>query len=603
MSEDGHRILPLRAGRRAAGAALLGWLDDDRSPRLCRIAGSAGSGKSHLLDWLAQGFATEQAPERQRVHAVLPAGGVNVRAAVWSLGHQLGIHARLPEDLVTALGDSGGRTVICVPELGDAADPGQLVAELLDPLLKLERVRLIVEAPTGSLAALGLTAVEAPAVLDLDQPQWTDQEKFEAWCAKEGADAAAYPSPGAALGRVGRPAPESVAQLAARVPRTPDGAPDPAGAAEALLSGLWTATVREGSTDQLLSDAALLTYAGPVAVTAALDSIVTVVPGEASDGPERIEGPVAAGWDAGGPALIAETDPGVRAAVLRTRLIGLEDAAAARLATVPGPWRGAWALWPNSSLGWPGPVAGLAVGAGRYAGQLLLADLSGTIRTVDAVTGTPLARVETSGPKPLRGLTVTPAGHLLLLDSWGSPEVVPAAEPEEGLDPAALEAALSAQRVAAEAELSVLAAVPGLPSAAPAVADGAGSVHWYQDGTVLGERLHDGPVTALAGAVSDGAPVLVSGGFDGAVRLWSPGSAVPEPLDRRAGVVTAVAAAESPAGLTVAAAWGDGLVRVWRGGRPEPVLDLRLGSQIWALGLAAGLVVAGTPEGVAAVDF
>ncbi|MDH6123690.1 hypothetical protein [Kitasatospora sp. GP82] len=588
MTEQGHAIPPLRAGRRPAGAALLGWLDDDRSPRLCRIAGSPGSGKTHLLEWLVRACTGEPAPGWRRLHAVVPAEGIGVRGAVWLLGHRLGVVARTPGDLLTALAETDGRTVVCVPGLNRAADPARLVAELLDPLLRLPQVRLIVEAADGSPEALGLAAVEQPAVLDLDLPQWTDQARFASWCEGRAADPAAYPSPGAALGRTRTEAPESVAQLAARVPRSADGAPDPAAAGEQLLSELWTATIREGSTGQLLADPTLLVHAGPLAVTTALDGT---------------GGPLPAAWNVAGPALIAEPDPGVRAAVLRTRLIGLDEAAAERLATVPAPWRGAWALWPNSSVGWPGPVASLALGAGAYAGQLLLADPGGTIRTVDASTGVPLARVDVPGSKPLRALSVTPGGSVLLLDAWGGLEVLPS----PGTVTESVEqqtAAVEALRGKAESAPSVLAAVAGLPGAAPAVADEAGSVFWYQDGAVIGERLHTGPVTALAGAVADGRPVLVSGGFDGTVRLWSPGTVpVAGPLEPRPGPVGAVAAAGSPAGLAVAAAWGDGLVRVALVGRSEPVLELRLGSQVWALALTEGRVVLGTSDGIAAVEY
>ncbi|MGE7438330.1 hypothetical protein [Kitasatospora sp. NPDC001175] len=587
MTGQGHAIPPLRAGRRPAGAALLGWLDDDRAPRLCRIAGAPGSGKTHLLEWLVQACGGEGAPERRRLHAVVPADGTSVRGVVWALGRRLGVVARTPGDLLSALAESDGRTVVCLPGLNRAADPARLVAELLDPLLRLPRVRLIVEAPEGSPGALGLTAVEQPAVLDLDLPQWTDQARYQHWCAGLNADSAGYPSPGAALGHTRPEAPVTVAQLAARVPRRGDGGLDPTTADERVLSELWTATTREGGTVGLLADPAMLTCAGPVAVTAAL---------------EDIGGPIPAAWDAAGPALIAEPDPGVRATLLRTRLIGLDDRAAERLATVPAPWRGAWALWPNSSIGWPGPVASLALGAGAYAGQLLLADPGGTIRTVQAETGVPLARVATPGPEPLRALAVTADGEVLLLDASGGLEAVPAPG-GTAEQPSATAGPLDALRGAAEGGLSALATVPGLPGSAPAVADESGSVHWYQDGTVLTERLHTGPVTALAGAVVDGRPVLVCGGFDGTVRAWWPGTAPQaEPSARRQGPVNAVAAAGTPAGLVLAAAWADGLVRISAPHRSEP-LDLRLGSQVWALTLADGRLVLGTSDGIAAIEY
>ncbi|MGK4582030.1 WD40 repeat domain-containing protein [Kitasatospora sp. HPMI-4] len=588
MTGQDHAIPPLRAGRRPAGAALLGWLDDDRSPRLCRIAGSPGSGKTHLLEWLAQACGGEQAPERRRLHAVVPAAGASVRGVVWALGHRLGVLAHTPGDLLTALAEGGGRTVVCVPGLNRAADPARLVAELLDPLLRLPRVRLIVEAPEGSPEALGFTAVEQPAVLDLDLPQWTDPARYQRWCAGLHADPAGYPSPGAALGRTRPQAPESLAQLAARVPRRVDGGLDAAAADEQVLSELWAATTREGGAGGLLADPALLSYAGPLAVTTAL---------------EGAGGPVVAVWDVAGPALIAEPDPGVRAALLRTRLIGLDDRAAERLATVPAPWRGAWALWPNSSIGWPGPVASLALGAGGYAGQLLLADPGGTIRTVQAETGVPLARVDTPDPKPLRALSVTAEGEVLLLDASGGVEVIPG--PGSAADrPPAVSEPLDVLRGAAGSGLSALTVVSGPPGSAPAVGDEAGSVHWYQDGAVLSERLHTGPVTALAGTLAAGRVVLAGGGFDGKVRLWYPGTAPEaEPLEGGHGPVGAVALAETPAGLLVAAAWADGLVRITAPGRPGVLLDLRLGSQVWALAMAGGRLVIGTSDGIAAIEF
>ncbi|WP_405012384.1 hypothetical protein [Kitasatospora sp. NBC_01539] len=582
MSDEARRIPPLRAGRRPAGLALLGWLADDRAPRLCRVSGSAGSGKTHLLRWLADGCSGEDLPEHRRVHALLDGERLTVPAALWLLGRRLGHPAHSPDELFSALADDGRRAVICVPDLGRAVHPSQLIAQLLAPLVELPNIRLVVEAPDGGVAAAAFgLAVEHPAVLDLDHEQWTDRERFASWAVRAGGDPAAYPHPSVALGRAVDGPPESGADLIARIPRHPDGSPDLAAADEALLSDLWTAAARDGSAAGLLADPQLLTRAHPVAVTAAL---------------EGLDGALPAAWATAGPALAGEPDPGVRAAVLRTRLIGMDDAAAGRLAEVPAPWQAAWAMWPGSSAGWPGAVAGLAVGAGPTAGQLLLADPGGTIRTVEAGTGRPLARVERPGTGPLRALAVTPDGTVVVLDAQGVPGVVPAEDAPTGA--AAVRQALDVLGADARGGPSALAAVG--PEGVPALADGDGTVRRLHGGAVVAEHLHEGPVTALAGSTT----LLVSGGFDGAVRLWgaAAGTAAPDPLDRRTGAVSAVAAADTPAGPVVAAAWADGLVRLWRPGADGP-LDLRLGSPVWALALADGLLVAGTAEGVAAVRY
>ncbi|GAA0661428.1 hypothetical protein GCM10010193_10640 [Kitasatospora atroaurantiaca] len=592
MGEDSRWIPPLRAGRRPAGAALLGWLDDERAPRLCRVSGARGAGKSHLLAWLVRAGTAPGTPTSHRVHTVLPAAGVTVRGAVWMLGRRYGVVARSPRELLAALAEDERRTVICVPELGRAVQPARLVSELLDPLLELPHVRLLVEASTGSPEAEAFRAVPSPAVLDLDEPQWTDRDRFASWCAEQGADAYAYPSPGLALGMPREPAPEGLEQLLARVPVGPVGSPDLTAAGEDLLTELWTATARTGGLASLAADPLLHALAGPLAVTAAL---------------EEADSPFAQAWDAAGPALIEEADPAVRVAVLRTRLLGPGGDAPARsaggrAAGGRAAWAGHWADWRS------GPAVSTAVGAGPSAGRLLLADVSGAVRTVEAATGRALGQVAVPGPKPLRGLAVSPGGSVILLDVWGGTELVPPAAAAGGLEPYALAEALAVLRDAA-AEISAVAVAAGLPETAPAVGDAAGAVHRYENGEVWSERLHRGPVTALAaatpgGTAAPGLPLLVSGGFDGVVRLWEPGTEPrAEPTDRRDCPVTAVAVGETPGGAAVVAAWADGLVRVRQLGDPDEVLDLRLGSQVWSLALTGGLLVLGTPDGVAAVGF
>ncbi|WP_329489191.1 hypothetical protein OG618_21655 [Kitasatospora sp. NBC_01246] len=587
MVRDGRRMPPLGAGRRAAGLALLGWLDDMRAPRLCRVAGPPGAGKSHLLAWLVRGCTTDEAPGERRIHAVLPAAGATLRTAVWSLGHQLDLVAHAPGPLIEAIAADNRPTLICVPELDRADDPAGLVTGLLDPLLRLPGVRLVVEAATGGAAAGAFTAVPAPAVLELGDPHWTDRERFAQWAAARGGDAGAYPLPGPVLGTPAAP------------PVVPAGA-DLRSAGEEALSALWTAAAAGGDPGPLTADPLLYALARPVPVTAAV---------------ERRDDALGRAWRAAGPAVIEEPDPAVRAAVLRTRLLGADTAAAAAaavLAQLPAPWSGRWARWEGTDRDWPGPAVAVTAGVGPYLSQVLVADPTGAVRTFDVATGRRVGAVVVPSPRPLRGLAVTAGGSVVLLDAWGRAELVVPAEPRPGLDGYGLMAALDAVRAVAGGPgggLSAVAAIGGLADSAPAFGDAAGAVHWYQDGAVVSERLHQGPVTALAGAALGGGPLsdpeiplLVSGGFDGAVRLWGPRSApMPEPSDRRGCPVTAVAAGATAAGPVVAAAWSDGLVRV-RDLGTGGVLDLRTGSEVWSLALAGTLLVLGMPDGLAAVD-
>lgn len=595
VPERGRWIPPLGAGRRAAGLALLGWLDDPRAPRLCRVSGAPGAGKSHLLAWLVHGCTTDTTPSGQRVHGVLPAAGTTVRGAVWTLGQQLGVVAHSPGPLLEVLAADDRRTVICVPELDLAAEPALLVSKLLDRMLELSHVRLVVEASTGGRAAGAFAVVTEPAVLDLDDPQWTDRPRFTAWCADIGADPDAYPLPGPALGLAAPPALKTAAELIARVPRGSDGSLDLRAAGEELLSGLWTAASRAGDLGPLAADPLLYALACPAAVTAAT---------------EGRDDAIARAWDAAGPAVIDELDPRIRAAVLRTQLLGVDDAAASALAGPPSAWAGRWARRQRADQGWPGPAVAVAAGLAQYVSQLLVADPSGSVRTYDAATGRRLGTVVVPAPRPLRGLAVTAGGSVVLLDGWGGTELVTPTGPLPGLEPYALTEALDTVADSA-ADLSAVAAIGRLPQAAPAFGDANGAVHWYESSGVISEKLHHGPVTALAGTALGGhglsdpeIPLLVSGGLDGAVRLWGPGSdPMAEPTDQRGCPATTVAVSATAAGPLVAAAWSDGLIRVRSLSKGGEVHNLRLGSEIWSMALNGNLLMVGMPDGVAAIDI
>ena len=126
-----------------------------------------------------------------------------------------------------------------------------------------------------------------------------------------------------------------------------------------------------------------------------------------------------------------------------------------------------------------------------------------------------------------------------------------------------------------------------LPDGTPVIISGGwdGTVRVWRlaDGTPLGEPLpgHSGWVAAVAaGTLPDGTPVIISGGRDGTVRVWrlADGTPLGEPLPGHGGPVTAVAAGTLPDGTPVIISGGDdGTVRVWRlaDGTPlVPPLDL-----------------------------
>lgn len=102
---------------------------------------------------------------------------------------------------------------------------------------------------------------------------------------------------------------------------------------------------------------------------------------------------------------------------------------------------------------------------------------------------------------------------------------------------------------------------------------------------------HGGPVSALGA----GGGALVSGGFDGRVILWDPGSATARRVERfHDGNVTAVAV--EPGGFVTAGQ--DGRIAHWRDGQAEPVLSTARGvSPVSALAVAGKQAAAGFFDG------
>ena len=150
-------------------------------------------------------------------------------------------------------------------------------------------------------------------------------------------------------------------------------------------------------------------------------------------------------------------------------------------------------------------------------------------------------------------------------------------------------------------------AVGALPDGTPVVVSGGwdGTVRVWRlaDGAPVGEPLtgHNSAVVAVAvGALPDGTPVVVSGsGYsDGTVRVWrlADGAPVGEPLTGHAGPVNAVAAGRLPDGTPVIVSGGDdGTVRVWRLADGAPVGEPLTGHNSAVEAVAVGALPDGTP--------
>jgi WD40 repeat protein len=106
-------------------------------------------------------------------------------------------------------------------------------------------------------------------------------------------------------------------------------------------------------------------------------------------------------------------------------------------------------------------------------------------------------------------------------------------------------------------------------------------------------------VTAVAaGALPDGTPVIMSGSWDGTVRVWraAGGAPVGEPLRGHRDRVYAVAAGALPDGTPVIVSGGqDGTIRVWRAAGGAPVGEPLRGYDSPVTAVAVGALPDGTP--------
>ncbi|MER6096457.1 hypothetical protein ABT154_11495 [Streptomyces sp. NPDC001728] len=543
---DGRRPV---TGTEAEATALLGWLTDPEAPRLCLVTGAPGSGKTALLGWLARHGPRAGRPRRRTARVLVPLSGQSALGATWTIADRLGVVARSPGDLVHALATSdarpAGRAVLLLTDLHAAAEP-EALTRLIAELAGVGRVRLVVEARSGTPAPTVLRAERRATVVDLD----------------------------------GAPDPDGGPDLVADAPAEPvRPLPD--------LSDPVAVCVA----DPLLVTTAYLAGAAAAGLPGTLDG--PEAPARPGENAAEDHGGLRAAWMRAGQSLCREQPPAERASVL---LAALGDGADPRLRPAlaelaeGSPWRLRWARHRGDlTPPWPGPVTVLGAAGGPLEGTLLVGDRTGAVRLLHEADASPAGRLVHTVPGRVTALAPAPDGTVLLLDDRGRLHTVRGTAPR----------APYLERLT-EAVSATLARHPGTALAAiggsVVVGDRLGSVHAFGLRGLHQAASHSGRVTAVA-AVDSETPFVCSGGADGTVRLWTPGrDPRPEPLAERPSPVVSVHATQTPHGPLVAAAWSDGLVELRRpeGGR---TLAFRPGPPVRAVAVTgAGSLLIGTDE-------
>ncbi|MGW2702270.1 hypothetical protein [Streptomyces sp. NPDC001340] len=360
-ADPAQRWLRPASGREPAAAALLSWLGDPRAPGLAVITGAEDSGKSRLLAWLIGHGTRPGTVSERRIHGFVPLPGQTATTAAWMLGEQLSIAARSPGDLLAALAADRRRTVIALPELHSAEQPGSLVELALD-MASLEHVRVLVEVRSGTEWEQALTAGHC-ARMDLDEPRWTDEALRASW------DAAHPVGPAGVTGQ--DPEPEEPFDL---------------------------------------DDPASVCAADPWSVTTAYERSA------------ESHGGLRAAWLRAGASLTREQPAAERALVLLTALGDAGDPrlpAALDSAAQDASWAVVWhRVRGDVTPPWPGPVRSLAAGTGPLAGQLVVADHQGTVRVLDAESARSAGRLPHSAPG-VRAIAEHGDGTVSVLDEHG----------------------------------------------------------------------------------------------------------------------------------------------------------------------------------------
>jgi len=282
-----------------------------------------------------------------------------------------------------------------------------------------------------------------------------------------------------------------------------------------------------------------------------------------------------------------------------------------------------WRLADGTPAGEPltghtGPVSAVAVGALPDGTPVIVSGggyRDGTVRVWRLADGTPVGKPLTGHDGPVYAVAVgalrdsTPVmvsgGDDGTVRAWRLADGTPAGKPLTG----------HARRVSA-------VAVGALPDGTPVIVSGGaldGMVRVWRlarrplslgfqvadrpAGKLLIGYGHTGGVNAMAvGALPDGTPVIVSGGY-GTVRVWrlADGTPVGEPLTGHTGWVSAVAVGALPDGTPViVSGGGDGTVRAWRLADGTPVAPpLDLSERVSGIALQGNIVVTAAGQDIA----
>ena len=676
----------------------MGWLGAGAS-RMLLVTGPGGSGKTFTLAWAASELAVLADEADDERFASVSARGLTPRVLAWQIAGRLGVTVRHPSELPGAVaqrlrtaaaipaqgarlgvsmtvelglpaeGDAdvvipasrtatfdalpsgaafatsvGGwsRVTVLISELDlagamrDGSARGDVISEVIAPLLAVPGVRVIAESATADLPGC---ASGSATVVDLGDPRWTHRGEFAAWLDE------LVPSGGAAA---------------------PQAYPNPTKAREILSlstarhAGLGAATderpwklaavpfdiaFREGIADQIVLEPANLVLAQQPALSLAVEALgAAVAPG------------TRAAWRVAGQALTNAATVPERAAVLHAAALAVGDEALAEAVLPyadgirpsdgvrigdPIRWRARWGGWrplpPDSPrpTPWPGPVAALALVGTEKKSE----SDAGTNPEADAEVGiaetapSPSADADANPPTIDTLVAVDDLARAYRLDpATGritgrptSPVMVKAramalldAEPALIFTNSARRLATLGTAAPRETVAAVREVLPDTEVSAVAVAGDAlvfgsadGLVHVWSLVTdelmADPEDQHSGAVTAAAAIWMTELDVLfaLSGGQDGTFRLWAvPADASLLPVEDRGVPVTAITAAVTAGiGPVAAVGWADGVVTLWdlaeaRTGKPIP-----FGWTPTALALGAdGLLVVAGADGLIAVD-
>ncbi|MDH6133297.1 hypothetical protein P3T37_002692 [Kitasatospora sp. MAA4] len=600
-----------------------------------------------------------------RPAVALSLAGLGLEGTVAVLSRRLGGSARTVEQLLEVLDERPGPRLLVLWDLDRAEEPARIVTSLLGVLSSVRGLRVAAEAAVVERVGCCGAGAVAPAVLDLDDPRWTDAARFERWYRKLAGDQAfgadrVYPNPG-------------LARLAALVPPEVDGRGGVAAAWWAALPGeVRAAVLALARAGVPLTRAQWSVLAGAAVVERAAALVPSLIPagdswfvpaawvGEGSGVRDEDRAAVPAPGEVVTRTLLADSGDGALPQADEAGLLGLLVTDVVR-SGADAPW-----LADPAFVSRAGPRAVTAAfvarpseplaTAWRRAAPALLDETRASVRAEVLRThllgpGHPVARPTSStvgwqarwalwtlperaqavvagelvvaalGRGPYAGWVVVAdeLGDVLLLDAVTGAQAPPRWPKvpkrlrslvcrSDGTFAALDEAGAPRVLFGAEPEPwggSAASALAWLP----ARGDGCGSVHWLPSGA--GEVLHTGPVTALDGVPlpehgpvgGEEAVLLVSGGADGLVRAWKPGHVpMPNPVDSHTCPVTAVAIAAGPRGLVVASAWADGLIRICCLAEPGRTVELRLGAAARDLLVDdAGHVLALLPDGLVSV--